>query len=299
MPAPVTTISKPSARASAAVARPTANSGSLRASPRSGCVFRARSALRLVAISACTPSRSMASASSNETLSSGSTVASWPVLLQRRSELERVGLGAGDEEAHQPSARKKSGPALVNSSAATSSASAKRLLGAAFAPRRVALAPVGGEDHAAEDETAASELRKAGNRRAAGALELGEEGALGGDGKRGRLMINGGEQLGHGQVVDAGLDADGALRHGRQHLVGRHRRGDAVGEAEPLQAGTGQQRRVGGAVLELAQPRLDVAAHGHNGEIGPQVLDLRLAPQRGGADHRPLGQHGEAWRPCG
>ena len=54
--------------------------------------------------------------------------------------------------------------------------------------------------------------------------------------------------------------------------------------------GAGEQRRVGDALLELAQPRLDVAAHRHDGEIGPQVQHLGLAPQRGGADHRALRQ---------
>ena len=184
VPAPVTTISKPSARASsAAVARPTANSGSSRASASAADATSRRAApLRLVAISACTPSRSIGSASSKETLSSGSTVASCPCSSSARSELERVGLGPGDEQAHQASAREEVGPGLGQQLGGGVLGQSQRLLGAALAARRVALAAVGREDHAAEDETAAGELGEAGDRRAAGAVEPGEEGALGRDG---------------------------------------------------------------------------------------------------------------------
>ena len=136
-----------------------------------------------------------ASASSNETLSSGSTVASCPCSSSAALSLSASGSGRVTRRRIRLSARKKSGPALASSSAAASSASGERLLGAAFAAGRVALAAVGREDHAAEDEAAAGELGEAGNRRAAGAVELGEEGALGGDGKRGRLMVDGREQL--------------------------------------------------------------------------------------------------------
>ena len=51
-------------------------------------------------------------------------------------------------------------------------------------------------------------------------------------------------------------------------------RGDALRQAEPLEAGRRQERRIGDALLELAQPRLDVAAEADDLEVGPQ----RAAP---------------------
>src|SRR5262249_10204983 len=49
--------------------------------------------------------------------------------LQHGSELERVGLGTGDEKGHQEGARKKPGPASSISSAAASSAMAMAVSG--------------------------------------------------------------------------------------------------------------------------------------------------------------------------
>ena len=48
------------------------------------------------------------------------------------------------------------------------------------------------------------------------------------------------------------------------------------GETEPVQPGAGEKRRVGHALLELAQPRLDVAAEPHDLEIRAPVQ--RSAP---------------------
>ena len=117
------------------------------------------------------------------------------VLLQHGPELERVRLGAGDEQAHRLDGAEEVGPGSGEQLGGGVLGELERLLRAAFAARGVALAAVGGEDRAAEDETAAGKLGEAGDRRAARAVELGEKGALGRDGERGRLMVDGREQL--------------------------------------------------------------------------------------------------------
>ncbi len=91
-------------------------------------------------------------------------------------------------------------------------------------------------------------------------------------------------------VLDADLERDGALSHGRHHDLGRNGRGDAISEAEPLQARAGQERCVGNAVFELFQAGLHVAAKIYDLEVGPRAAHLRLAPERRGADDRALGQ---------
>ena len=61
-------------------------------------------------------------------------------------------------------------------------------------------------------------------------------------------------------VVRARGDADGALAHCGQELVDLQQRGGAMREAEALQPGVGEQRRVDLAALGLGEPRLDIAA---------------------------------------
>ena len=51
-------------------------------------------------------------------------------------------------------------------------------------------------------------------------------------------------------------------------------------QPEPLQSGDGEDRRLGDALLQLAQPRLDVAAKIDDAEVRPNVEHLRFAPQR-------------------
>ena len=97
-------------------------------------------------------------------------------------------------------------------------------------------------------------------------------------------------------VVGAGLDADRALPDRRQEFVELEHRRRRIGETEPLQPGQRQQRRVGLALVELAQPRLDVAAQIDDPQIGPQPPHQRLAAQRRGADHRAARQLGEVAR---
>ena len=65
---------------------------------------------------------------------------------------------------------------------------------------------------------------------------------------------------------------------------------------ETLQARIGQKDRVHLAVVELAQPRVDIAAQQDDLEIGPQPRHLRVAAHRTCPDARALGQFGKRLR---
>ena len=116
---------------------------------------------------------------------------------------------------------------------------------------------------------------------------------------RGIGIVDLGDERARRGIVGAGLDADRALADRRQKFVDVEQCRRGVEQAEPLQAGDREQRRVGLAGLDLAQPRLDIAAQRHDGEIRPQALDQRLPPQRRGADHRAVRQIAQAFWPCG
>ena len=92
------------------------------------------------------------------------------------------------------------------------------------------------------------------------------------------------------------LDADRALRHGRQHLLRRHGRGDAAARPRRSRPAQRQQGRIGRAVRELAQARLDIAA-----AVGPRAgraAAARPAPAAAATRCRPprRRQLGEAGR---
>ena len=179
--------------------------------------------MRLVTISPAMPSSASPAIGSCSILSSGSTVTCMAERFELRAQRGSVGLGPGDEHVHQAVARKKSGPARCSNSAAVCSPS--RIASWAL-PRRAArmcLRAVGREDLAAHAQRAAAQLGETGDRRAARAFELRQIGALGGDAQCRRRVVQWREQPRRRVVVGADLDADGALRHGRQHDVGRHR----------------------------------------------------------------------------
>ena len=103
-------------------------------------------------------------------------------------------------------------------------------------------------------------------------------------------MIDGVHELARSRVGGARLDRDRALADRGGKLVHRKQRGCDIRTAEALEAGKRQQRCVDDAVVELAQPRLDIAPKRHDAEIRPQSFHQRLPSQRSGADHGPLRQ---------
>ena len=72
------------------------------------------------------------------------------------------------------------------------------------------------------------------------------------------------------------------------HAVGRQRQRDARREAEPPQSGRRQHERIVLALVELAQPRVEVAANRREARAGKQPRQLRDAPDAAGADRRRL-----------
>src|SRR5690606_2226442 len=98
------------------------------------------------------------------------------------------------------------------------------------------------EDHAAERQALALDARVAGDRRAAGAVENGEERAFAGERPRSRTMIDRAEHGVRPPVADAAFDADGALPRRRRKGLERQQLGDDAGKAEPAQAGMGEKR---------------------------------------------------------
>ena len=97
-----------------------------------------------------------------------------------------------------------------------------------------------------------------------------------------------------GSSVAAHLDAERALAGRRQHL-GRASKtaADARLQAEPHEPGGGQHDGVVAAVVELAQPGVEVAAQRLDAQVGAQRAQLHQPAQARRADAGALGQLGE------
>ena len=97
----------------------------------------------------------------------------------------------------------------------------------------------------------------------------------------------------HELVVLADLDADGALAHRRDHLLGGDVAGDAVGPAHAGDAGRREDDDVDLAVLGLAHAGVEVAAHVDDLDVGAKRAHLRDAAKRARAHPRALRQRVE------
>ena len=84
-----------------------------------------------------------------------------------------------------------------------------------------------------------------------------------------------------------------SLADGGAHHIRRQDFRDAAAPAEALQAGGGQQDGVVLACIELAQARIQIAAHRFHGEVRTELAQLRGAAQRAGSDPGAGGQIGQ------
>ncbi len=87
-----------------------------------------------------------------------------------------------------------------------------------------------------------------------------------------------------GRVAGAGFDSQGPLPYRRQHDFRGNHLGDFLRQAKAIQSGRRQHDRVKLTLVELAQPRLDIAADVEHHQVWPGVQQLRPAAQTAGAD---------------
>ena len=94
------------------------------------------------------------------------------------------------------------------------------------------------------------------------------------------------DRCAHAASSLADLDRDDALARRRHARRRRQRQRDARREAEPAQAGGGQHERIVLAGVELAKPRVEIAADRREPRAGKQPRQLRDAADAAGADRR-------------
>ena len=101
-------------------------------------------------------------------------------------------------------------------------------------------------------QPAAGNARMAGDRGAAGALEHGEEGALGRERGGGLRVIDSSDERQRARIIGAHLDGDDALSDRGEEFLDRQHGGGGVRSPEPLQSGEREHRRVDFAGGNLA-----------------------------------------------
>ena len=151
-------------------------------------------------------------------------------------------------------------------------------------------------DEAVERRSAVRANDRRADRHLTPALERREKRALGGRVDHRRGVAERREQLARRLVVGADLNRDRALTRGRQPLRRVEVLVDALGDAEPVQPGRGEDRRVDVPLVHLSHARRHVAAQLDDLEIGTQREQLRAPPQARRSDARARRQIGERRR---
>src|SRR5258706_6402235 len=151
---------------------------------------------------------------------------------------------------------------------------------------------------ATRDETAKPQgplfpFRVGRERRVAAAAKGAGERALGRGGER-CSEVGKGRQRGHDiGAVDATLERQRALPRCGQAVIRVEQCRDSRGESQALQSSRSQNDGVVASDVELAQPRIDVAAQRLDPKMRMAVAQLRLAPQTRRADERTRRQFRE------
>ena len=153
---------------------------------------------------------------------------------QRHRGAHCIGLGPRDQKPHSLRPRKKVGAGALLEFAPRVRAKRRSLAGAALAGDLVRFTAVRLGDDAAEADDAPGDARMAGDRRAAGAVEYGQKGALGGKRDRRVGIVDLGDEGARGVIIVARLKPDRALAHGRKKLIDFEHRGRRRQQPEPL-----------------------------------------------------------------
>ena len=120
--------------------------------------------------------------------------------------------------------------------------------------------------------------------RLAPASERFDEGALRPECRRGRGIFDGRHRPLDELIALSNFDGDNALS-GRRHAGRRwHRHGNPRSESQAPESGGGQHDGIMGALVQLAQARVEVAANGREPRVREQPRQLRDSPYAAGAE---------------
>src|SRR5205085_716587 len=136
------------------------------------------------------------------------------------------------------------------------------------------LGAVGGGDDSEEVKHSVVNCGVGSNGHLAASAKGSEKSALGSDRGMGIGVIEGGAGVASG-TGRPGFDGESALSDGGAHDVGGQDFGDAVGPAEALQSGGGEEDSVVLAFVEFAQAGVEVATDGFDDKIRAQLAELR------------------------
>ena len=151
---------------------------------------------------------------------------------------------------------------------------------------RITSRPSRARDQAAQPQRVLFPLGVGGERRLAAAAQRARERTLGRRRERRRTIGERPSAASEIAAIGAAFDRERTLAGRRQAVVRIEQRADPRAEPEPLQSGRRQDDRVVPAVVELAQPRVDVAA---------QRLDRRAAETARAAAPRDAGSTCRRW----
>lgn len=126
------------------------------------------------------------------------------------------------------------------------------------------------------------------NRRPAGAVKHSQHGPLGGNGGMGGRMIERGDQFRKPRIAVPDRQSNGALRRSGHELIGIENGRSPMRLAQPVEACQRQKRRISHTIEQFLQPRMHIAAKGHDPEIGPNAQRLCGPPDRRCSEARTI-----------
>jgi hypothetical protein len=144
---------------------------------------------------------------------------------------------------------------------------------------------IGGDNYCSEFELISDGFCEGADRELTATAQCGERGTFAAHSLTACLVIEFGADAA-GFIVFASFNGERALSGSRTELLRRQNFGNFAFETKAAQAGYRQQNGIVAAFFQLAETRIDVAAHGLDDEIRPEDFELSGAAPGTGTDNR-------------
>ena len=146
------------------------------------------------------------------------------------------------------------------------------------------------DDDSVKGQARAFDPRQSPNRRPARTVENREERPLGGKRLRRRVVVDRCQPFAHRTVISSSGNRDCPLSGRRQPFVSFEEARYMMAETKPRQPRCREQRSLRLPLVDLAEPRLNVAAEIDNTKVWPRAKCHRLPAERRGPDDRTFRQ---------